>query len=285
MHSGITAYIKGRGCTTLVGVEQGVREDCILESGIPSSQTDEDEEIFFDRIPVEILLAAMRVNGFPEQGFLELKASGMEEKTVEIIMGKGVGHARFVCGLEQGNPDSPTMANLVIKFKHDLWLNILDDIDHNNSKCDASKKNSLNTVMNKDAYRMHISDKEDGTTVEVDRIGYCDDNSRYTSSFCEEDVINATKHYIQQAGDLSLVTKIGRKGSKSEVHYFNLTAETALTISPIESIAWSFTIDGPQIEKVPHKMCLQDMELQKIFKITRFHELDTEKQQEILDIF
>jgi len=283
LHSGIAAYIKGRGCTTLVGVEQGVREDCI-ESGIPSSQTDEDEEKFFDRIPVEILLAAMRVNGFPEQGFLELKASGMEEKTVEIITGKGVGHARFVCGLEQGNPDSPTMANLVIKFKHDLWLNILENIEHDRSKCDVNLRNSLNIAKNKDAYRMHVSDKEDGI-VEVDRIGYCDDNTRYTSSFCEEDVINATKHYIQHAGDLSLVTKIGRKGSKSEVHYFNLTAETAVSLSSIESIAWSFTIDGPQIEKVPHKMCLQDRELQKIYKLTKFHELDSEKQQEILNVY
>jgi len=84
LHQGIGAYVKGRGCSNLVSIEQAIREDCI-KSGIPSSQTDEDEENFFDRIPVEIVLAAMRVNGFPDQGFLELKASGMEPKAVEII--------------------------------------------------------------------------------------------------------------------------------------------------------------------------------------------------------
>ena len=281
LHSGISAYIKGRGCTNLVGVEQGVREDCI-ESGVPSSQTDEDEEKFFDRIPVEVLLAAMRVNGFPEQGFLELKASGMESKTVEIITGKGVAHARFACGIEQGNPDSPAMANLVIKFKHDLWLNILDSIDCESSNSKKSKR--AGRIYNKDAYIMHISDDADGI-VAIDRIGYCDDNSRYTSSFNEDEVIKATEFYIQQAGDLSLVTKIGRKGSKSEIHYFNLSAEKALSIKQVESIAWSFTVDGPQVENVPHKICLQDKELQEVFKRLKFHTLDSEQQQKILDIY
>ena len=281
LHSGISAYIKGRGCTNLVGVEQGVREDCI-ESGIPSSQTDEDEEKFFDRIPVEVLLAAMRVNGFPEQGFLELKASGMDSKTVEIITGKGIAHARFVCGIEQGNPDSPAMANLVIKFKHDLWKNILDSIDDGDTTSSTSK--TIRNVHNRDAYKLHITDDADGV-VAIDRIGYCDDNSRYTSSLNEDDVIRATRFYIQQAGDLSLVTKIGRKGSKSEIHYFNLSAEKALSVKQVESIAWSFKVDGPQVENVPHKICLQDTELQKVFKITEFHRMDSEKQQDLLNIF
>ena len=282
LHAGIAAYVKGRSCTTLVGVEQGVREDCI-ESGVPSSQTDEDEEKFFDRIPVEVLLAAMRVNGFPEQGFLELKASGMDSKSVEIMTGKGVAHARFVCGIEQGNPDSPAMANLVIKFKHDLWLNILEDIDKSMSDKQVEAKEA-NKTRNKDAYQMHITDGADGV-VKVDRIGYCDDNTRYTSSHNEDDVIRATQFYIQQAGDLSLVTKIGRKGSKSEVHYFNLSAEKAIGIKPIESIAWSFTVDGPQIEHVPYKMCLQDEELKKVYVKLQFHSLDSDEQQKILDIF
>jgi len=95
-------------------------KDC-LESMVPAVQIDEDEEKFFDRIPVEILLAATRVNGFPNQGYIEIKASAMEAKTVEIITVKGVTYARFICGLEQGNPDSPTVSNLVIKFKHDVW--------------------------------------------------------------------------------------------------------------------------------------------------------------------
>jgi len=51
---------------------------------------------------------------------MELKANSVEPKHVEIITNKGLANARLVCGLEQGNPDSPTIANLVIKFKHAL---------------------------------------------------------------------------------------------------------------------------------------------------------------------
>ena len=280
LHEGITAYVKGKGCTTLVGVEQAVREDCV-ESGVPTSQTDEDEEKFFDRIPVEILLAAMKVNGFPDQGFLELKASGMEAKSVQIITAKGIAHARFVCGLEQGNPDSPTISNLVIKFKHDIWKHILNETEPIN-------RNDLETngtdTKNRDAYRFHIFDPRDGPIL-VDRIGYCDDNTRYTSSYDENAVLDATRKYIQRAGDLSLVTKIGRKGSKSEIHYFNLKAETALKIDKIESLAWSFAIDAPKLEQVPFKISLQPSELSKLYQILDFNNLDKEAQEEILNIF
>ena len=110
LHEGLTAYQKGKGCANLVTTELCFREDC-LENTVPTVQIDEDEEKFFDRIPVEILLAAMRVNGFPLQGYIEIKASAMESKTVEIITAKGVTYARFICGLEQGNPDSPTISN------------------------------------------------------------------------------------------------------------------------------------------------------------------------------
>jgi len=120
LHDGMYAYRRGRGCSSLVTTELCFREDC-REHNLPVLQLDEDEEKFFDRLPVEILLAAMRTNGFPKQGFLELKASCMQEKVVEIITAQGSSYAKFVCGLEQGNPDSPTISNLVIKLKHDIW--------------------------------------------------------------------------------------------------------------------------------------------------------------------
>lgn len=243
LHEGITAFVKGNGCTTLVGVEQAVREGCV-ESGIPTSQTDEDEEKCFDRIPMEILLAAMKVNGFPDQGFLELKASAMEAKSVQIITTKGITHIRVVCGLEQGNPDFPTISNLVIKFKHDIWKHIIREtkpINRNDLKTNG------NEIKNKEAYKFHIFDPKDGP-IHIDRIGYCNDNTRYTLSYDENVVLEATQKFIQQVGDLSLVTKIGRKGSKSEIHYFNLKAgETALKIKKIELLAWSFSIDAPKV--------------------------------------
>jgi len=280
--------VKGKGCTTLVGVEQGVRED-VIESGMPMSQTDEDEEKFFDRISVEVLLAAMKINGFPDQGFLELKASGMEAKTVEIVTCKGVAHAKFVCGLEQGNPDSPTIANLVIKLKHDVWANLLkattnDIITLRDTVKKRGKAHNDIQAKNSDAYKMHIVDEEDGPVL-VDRIGYCDDNSRYTCSIDENEVIKLTKLYIQHASDLSLVTKIGRKGSKSETHYFNLSAATAWKLEKINSIAWSFAVDGPKLESVPFKIFLQPTEKRKLYDLAQVTMMGKIEKEKFDDIF
>ena len=206
LHNGIVAYRPGKGCGSLVTIEESFREDC-REHSTPTAQIDEDEEKFFDRIPAEILLAAMRINGFPEQGFLELKASGMGAKYVDIITKKGIAYAKFVCGLEQGNPDSPTMANLVIKLKHDVWNFISKQVE------DIYKRNKN---QHEGKYRFNTIDKLDGEVV-LCKIGYCDDNSKYCFIDNEEDLLFLTKYFLQLAGDLSMVTKIGRKGSKSEI--------------------------------------------------------------------
>ena len=203
LHNGLTAYQKGKGCANLVTTELSFREDC-LESDVPSVQIDEDEEKFFDRIPVEVLLAAMRVNGFPNQGYIEIKASAMEAKTVEIITAKGITYAWFICGLEQGNPDSPTISNLVIKFKHDVWGHISKEIktifERNNAECQES-------------YKFNSIDKIDGQ-IYLCKIGYSDDNSKYISIKNEEDLLALVKYFTQLSGDISMVTKIGRKSAK-----------------------------------------------------------------------
>jgi len=181
LHDGLTSYRPGMGCATLVGVEQAFREDCI-QSGIPSAQIDEDEEKFFDRIPLEIILAAMRVCGFPNQGFLEFKANCMDNKHVEIITNKGSARATFSCGLEQGNPNSPTIANLVILMKHKIW-NIL---------CKELLQKLGKKAEDCHRYTFHIVDKKDGS-LEIKMMGFCDDNSRFLSTINEEDLIFLTK--------------------------------------------------------------------------------------------
>ena len=82
------------------------------------------------------------------------------------------------------------------------------------------------------------------------------------------------------------MTKIGRNGSKSEIHYFNLKTETALKIKKINSLAWRFSrSDAPKYEQVPFKIALQPTELNKIFQLTNFTELNDEEQGKILNIF
>jgi len=248
LHEGLTSYRPGMGCVTLVGVEQAFREDCI-QSGIPSTQIDEDEEKFFDRIPLEIILASMRVCGFPIQGFIEFKANCMDSKAVEIITNKGNARATFSCGLEQGNPNSPTIANLVILMKHRIWNLLCEELLAKEGK-KAEKYHS---------YSFHVVDKQDGELI-IKMMGYCDDNSRFLSAIKECDLIWLTKKFLKLTGDLSMVTKIGRKGSKSEVHFFNLSATTASTLCEIETVAWSFADDLPTKEYVPFKLCLQKKE-------------------------
>jgi len=267
LHDGIVAYRPGKGCHSLVTVEQCFSEDC-LEHNLPAAQIDEDEEKFFDRIPVEILLTAMHVNGFPEQGFLEIKASGMGAKYVDIITKKGIAYAKFICGLEQGNPDSPTVANLVIKLKHDVWNYISDK---------AATIFARNDEKTKGKYTFNTVDVQDGP-ITICKIGYCDDNSKYCFIKNEEDLNWLIKYYLQLAGDLSMVTKIGRKGSKSEIQFFNVSAEFALKIRKCFSSAWSFIHDAPITEEVPIKICLKEKEIQKFMEISNYEQLDQEAQ-------
>jgi len=48
---------------------------------------------------------------------------------------------------------------------------------------------------------------------------------------------------------------------------------------------WSFSIDGPQIEYVPYKIALTQQELDKVFKLSDFNNLDTDMQNNLLAIF
>jgi len=262
LHEGIVAYRRGRGCHSLVTIEQCFREDCV-SGPWPAVQIDEDEEKFFDRIPVEILLAAMRVNGFPNQGFLEFKASAMGPKIVEIITSKGRAFARFICGLEQGNPDSPTIANLVIKFKHDVWETVSSEIKKNFQK----QKEPTN-----EKYIFNIIDPIDGNVI-LCRIGYCDDNSKYIRVKDENDLVHLVKYYLQLAGDLSMVTKIGRKGSKCDIQFYNISANMTIALKKCTSIAWSFKNDGPIEEEVPFRVYLKQQEHDKLLKMINYESL------------
>jgi len=268
LHKGITSYRRGKSCATLVTVEQSFREDCI-ERNLPTVQLDEDEEKFFDRVCLEIILAAMRINGFPESGFLEFKACMMGEKIVEIITCKGTAFAKFVCGLEQGNPDSPTIANLVIKIKHDVWKTMTDEL----------REIIENDVRGHcDKYKFYVSDDADGE-VWIYMMGYCDDNTKFLQASNENDLLPLVSAYVQLAGDLSMVTKIGRKSSKCEIQFFNISANLTLNLTQCWSTAWSFVHDSPIEEKVPFKVFLQPDELMKFYKLIEYDNISIDEQE------
>ena len=256
----LAAYREGKGCSMLVATELGLREDCV-ESNIPACRLDEDEEKFFDRICLELILAVLRINGFPTKGFLELKASCMWDKNVEILTNRGSVFSMFKCGLEQGNPDSPKMANLVIKLKHILW-------------------NSL-TAKLKDEYKMFSVDIEDGV-IKISSTGFSDDNTENNQNQCVEELIKAIQKYIKLSGDLSMVLKIGRKGSKCVIYLYNIPAEKILNLPTFETIAWSFKEDRPTKETIPVKIYLQKEEVNKLAKLIKDPEMK-EKAKLLLD--
>ena len=242
LHPGVTAYRPELGCSSLVATELCFKED-VAESGLPACQLDEDEEKFFDRVEKEIVLAAHIANGFPDQGWVELKASCLDDKKIEIFTDKGIVVTKMNCGLEQGNPDSPRCANLVIKFKHDMWEHIMED-------CFGKNKGE------KYVYYFFKQDPRDGV-FKLYRVGYCDDNTRFITAVTDEELIAAVKQLIKQTGDLSMVLKLGRKGSKCDISFFNLKIESIINLPEFESFAWSFTKDAPIKEIIPTKCTLR----------------------------
>jgi len=241
LHDAVMAYRKGKGCQSLVTVELAIREDCI-ESGKLCALLLEDIEKFFDRLTAEIILNAMRKAGFPEEGYLEFKASSLSFKKVIIQTIKGSIATIFECGLEQGNPDSPRAANLVIMNIHNMWKK-------------SSKKNTN--------YSFATTDEDDGT-VEAGEAGFSDDNLVFLWDNNTSELILIIQKKIDMTGDFSIVCKLGRKGSKCAILLFNIPAEEIKKIIRFFSVAWSFQHDRPTKEEIKIIMYVQKEEACKL---------------------
>lgn len=74
--------------------------------------------------------------GFPSMGYVEFKASSLSFKKVIIQTLKGLVLSTFDCELEQGNPDSPRAANLVIANIHNMWRKATQK---NNTNCQENE--------------------------------------------------------------------------------------------------------------------------------------------------
>jgi len=241
LHDAVTAYRKGKGCSSLVSIELSTREDCI-ESGKLCALIMEDIEKFFDRLTAEVILNAMIKAGFPDMGYVEFKGSSMSFKKVLIQTIKGTIKSTFECGLEQGNPDSPRAANLVIMNIHNMW----------------KKATTFNTN-----YQFSTVDKKDGT-VEVGEAGYSDDNLVLLWNNNTGELIAIIQKKIDMTGDFSIVCKLGRKGSKCIIYLFNIPAEEAKKMIKFFSIAWSFSEDKPVREEIKIVIYLNKEEAQKL---------------------
>jgi len=241
LHDGVTAYRPGRGCQSLVSIELAVREDCI-ESGKMCALIMEDIEKFFDRLTAENILNAMVKAGFPKKGYIEFQGSSMSHKSVVIKTNKGEILTTFECGLEQGNPDSPRAANLVIMNIHNMWKK-------------SSEKNTN--------YQFSTVDPND-KSVEVGETGFSDDNQVLVWENDLDELIKLIQSKINMTGDLSIVTKLGRKGKKCKILLFNIPADDIKKLERFFSVAWSFTDDKPMKEEIEVIIYMQAVEAKKL---------------------
>ncbi len=79
-------------------------------------------------------------------------------------------------------------------------------------------------------YKFKYKDINEESNVTVNMDGYCDDNKRFVTANSAEQIVERVKHYIKMTGYYSLITKIGRKSDKSEIHFYNLTPSEARNI-------------------------------------------------------
>ena len=92
--------------------------------------------------------------------------------------------------------------------------------------------------------------EEERFTVNMD--GYCDDNKRFVVAESLEQIVERVEHYIKMTGFYSLVSKIGRKSDKSEIHFYNLSPEEAKSIKNhnFYGYEWSFEKGKPIKQKL-----------------------------------
>jgi len=105
--------------------------------------------------------------------------------------------------------------------------------------------------------------------------GYVDDNNRHLGEKAgdgdgteiEENSLTAGTNQLLKAaqvslnatGNLSLITKLGRKGSKSSIAIYNvLPMEMKYMPTVLNLVAWLYAKDGPVSEEVPIRAHLKE---------------------------
>jgi len=263
------AFRKGKGCDDITHLIIGLKHDAV-ESSQPIAFVFEDEEKFYDRVIAELQACGLLRLGLPARGYVEFKIEEMHERYVDVRTRQGNVRIPFRVGLFQGSMLSVVIANVITAFKFQAWKRL-----------------------GQPGYKPATMDDRD-EVVATDKPfwakGYCDDNTLFFGIPDESEELSAdldclvdtaqerqlprdtqlrraklrwtirhAERSIRTTGDLSLITKLGRKGSKSEVHILNIHPDDRDIIpETLESIAWSYKLDGIEIEKVPVKAHFQE---------------------------
>ena len=222
----ITAYRKNKSTTDITIDERGIMEDA-LEFCQYMGLIKEDEEKFFDRVVVELHMLAMKLFGCPDQGYCEWKMEDMVERDVNIVTRFGNVWANFLTGVPQGSTLSVHIANLIIWVKHRIMG--MDEVDPTKKRGNPYTFQVWDTGRDDEPVRFSFS--------------YCDDNDAVHGAETMEQLYKEISKSVRMTGYFSVVTKLGRAGSKSTIHLYNLDPRYAARVKEkwkFESYAWSF---------------------------------------------
>jgi hypothetical protein len=182
---------------------------------------------------------AMKVFGFPDQGYCEWKMEDMLERKVNITTKYGNIWANFLTVVPQGSTLSVHIANLIIWLKHKMMR--MDE--------DEPSKERRNP------YKFKIWDK--GTDEQPSRLStsYCDSNDGFHGAQTMKELYAEVSKAVRMTGYFSVASKLGRVGSKCLILLYNLNPRQAAEVRKwkFESCAWSFARDSIIKEAMPFR--------------------------------
>ena len=218
-----------------------------LESSNISAKVNEDEQKFFDRISLDIHLAAMITQGFPAKGYIECKVEDMLNRTVTVVTRLGNASCTYRCGLMQGHPLSCIISNLVSIFKHRALRSTI----HPNLTCSPEHESPPISS----GYKFHIYDPND-SQLYIMASSYGDDMEEYLGMDNNKDnsihnFLREIQAQLNRSGDINLITKIGRSGAKSAITLYNIPLHMSKYVPQLSSIAWDYETDSIIKETIP----------------------------------
>ena len=108
----------------------------------------------------------------------------------------------------------------------------------------------------KNPYKFHVWDKKQDPEQVLFSFSYCDDNDASHGAESMDELYEEISKAVRMTGYFSVVTKLGRAGSKNSIHLYNLDprhAKKVLDNWKFESYAWSFKHDSIIKEDMPFK--------------------------------
>ena len=263
----LVAYKKGKGCDDITLLNIAMKEDAIA-SGQPLAIVEEDEEKMFDRIPLGLQLVSIMLEGAPSCGYVEMKADSLDGRMVNIICAQGNVKAKQGTGLLQGDMFSMGFPTPVMDCKHTasrlpvLKSSPIIKVNGRIANLPVLMASPLQrgplAKYDPNLYPYVFSIKDDNDEItKVSGYGYCDDNEFPNGA---ENALAVAQARMCNTSKFSIVTKLGRRGSKSAIMVINADRSLAKNPPVTSTIAWSFADHAPTEEVVELRLHFKEAE-------------------------